>query len=497
MAVVVAIDAGTTSVRSIAFDEQSAEVASAQSEFPQYFPRPGWIEHDPAEIWEAVTRTLSELVVCLDGEAIAAIGIANQRETVVLWDRATGTPLYRAIVWQDRRTSQRCRDLEELGHGPRVQEVTGLVLDPYFSATKLEWLAQTLPIELDGDVAFGTIESWLIWNLTGGAHHVTDTTNASRTSLLDLRSLRWSEEMLDLFGIPESILPEVRPSTRRIGTTATNLPIPAGIPVSGAAGDQQASLFGHGCFAPGEAKSTFGTGSFVLTNAGATAPDPGEGLLATVGWTADGGATTYALEGSVLATGAAVQWLRDGLGIIGDAAELGDLAASVDSTDDVFFVPALAGLGSPWWDADARGTILGLTRGTQPAHIARAMVEAIALQTRDVIEAMASQGVNISSLRVDGGVAAMDLLLQIQADQLGVPVVRAATKETTALGAAYLAGLAEGVWSSTEEIAGLMRNDVIVEPQPNRVEPERLHVRWLEAVERARAWARASVPGSP
>ena len=489
MSVVVAIDSGTTGVRSIAFDEAGVPVASAYREFPQYFPQPGWVEHDADEIWDAVVTTLGELASGLD-QPIAAIGITDQRETVVVWDRQTSRPLHRAIVWQDRRTAARCDELTDAGHLDRVRATTGLVLDPYFSGTKLEWLISGRHITPDANTAFGTIDSWLVWKLTGGAEHVTDPTNASRTLLFDLGSLSWSDEMTDMLGIPKSILPEVRPSSGRFGVTTDGLPVPAGLPISGIAGDQQAALFGQACFAPGSAKNTYGTGSFILMNVGPTMPAPVEGLLTTVGWTLGDGSTVYALEGAVFVTGAAIQWLRDGLEMIDEAAEIGPLAESVDSSDDVFVVPAFTGLGSPWWDAGARGTIVGLTRGTTRAHLARATVESIALQCRDVIDAMASAGgVTVESLRVDGGASVMELLLQIQADQIGVPVYRSAVTETTALGAAYLAGIAEGVWSGTDEVAEAWRSDHVAHPTEDREPADRLHARWLEALSRSRDWA--------
>jgi len=489
MAVVVAIDAGTTGVRSIAFSDSGKPVGSSYREFPQYFPRPGWVEHDAGEIWDAVVITLSELVNSID-EPIAAIGITDQRETVVVWDKSTGEPLHRAIVWQDRRTADRCSELVDAGHLDLVRNTTGLVLDPYFSGSKLEWLIRNNHISVDANTAFGTVDSWLVWKLTGGTTHITDTTNASRTLLFDIGAMQWSNDMLELFGIPSSIMPEVLPSSGRFGTTAMNLPVPGGIPISGIAGDQQAALFGQACVTPGDAKNTYGTGSFILMNVGDDKPDPVEGLLTTVGWTLADGTTTYAMEGAVFVTGAAIQWLRDGLGIIEQAAEIGPLAASVESSDDVFFVPALTGLGSPWWDANARGAIVGLTRGTTRAHIARATVEAMALQSRDVIDAMASAGgVNVESLRVDGGASVMELLLQIQADQIGVPVHRSAIAETTALGSAYLAGIAEGMWSGTEEVSAAWQSDLSVEPAADRSSADALHSRWLQAVEHSRGWA--------
>ncbi len=489
MAVVVAIDAGTTGVRSIAFDDHGKPVASAYREFPQYFPQPGWVEHDANEIFEAVLTTLSQLAGEIDAP-IAAIGITDQRETVVMWDKVTSEPLYRAIVWQDRRTTAKCGELRDAGHLDMVREKTGLVLDPYFSASKLDWLIANRHVTVDDNTAFGTVDSWLVWKLSGGAAHVTDTTNASRTLLFDIAALDWSDELLDLFDVPKSILPEVRPSSGRFAVTTSGLPVAAGIGISGIAGDQHAALFGQACFAPGDAKNTYGTGSFILMNVGSEVPEPVDGLLTTVGWTLADGTTTYALEGAVFVTGAAIQWLRDGVGMISEAAEIGPLAASVNSSDDVFFVPAFAGLGSPWWDPNARGTIVGLTRGTTKAHLARATVESMALQTRDVIDGMVSAGgVTLESLRIDGGAGVMDLLLQIQADQIGVDVHRSAVTETTALGAAYLAGIGEGVWSGMEEVSAAWQSDFTATPKADRQDANALHARWLQAVEHSKGWA--------
>jgi glycerol kinase len=483
---ILAIDAGTTGVRTIAIDEAGRPAGWAYREFPQHFPRPGWVEHDPADIWDAVQATMAEVRAALDGP-VAAIGITNQRETVVVWDRRTGQPLHRALVWQDRRTAAVCESLAE--HLPEVRRRTGLVLDPYFSATKVAWLFGEGGVTLGPDVVVGTVDSWLLWQLTG--EHVTDTTNASRTSLFDIRELRWSEELCEVFGVPPGVLPEVRPSCGRFGTT-TLLDQPGGVPVSGVAGDQQAALFGQACVRPGMAKNTYGTGSFVLMNVGDTCPEPVEGLLTTVAWTLDGQpGATYALEGAVFVTGAAVQWLRDELQIIGDAAETEALAASIETTDGVYLVPGFTGLGSPWWDPYARGTIVGITRGTGRAHLARAALEAMAFQTRDVVEAMtAAAGRDVVALRVDGGASENGLLLQLQADQLGVPVQRPVVRETTALGAAYLAGLAEGVWSSLDEVADQWALDVEVEPVLDRSTADAFHAAWRRAVERSLDWAR-------
>jgi glycerol kinase len=504
MAVVIAIDAGTTGVRAIAFDHAGQVVGSAYQEFPQYFPQPGWVEHDAHEIWEAVQATLARLASTLD-QPVAAIGITDQRETVVVWDRRTGRAVTRAIVWQDRRTARRCDQLRDDGQLDLVRRTTGLVLDPYFSASKLEWLFTEGGIEPGPHLAFGTIDSWVLWNLTGGtaeagAVHATDVSNASRTLLFDIRTRQWSPELCDLFGVPASMLGEVMPSSGRFGTIGAGLAgLAPGTPVSGIAGDQQAALFGQACFEPGMTKNTYGTGSFVLMNVGEVCPEPVDGLLTTIAWTIPGAAlpggraepvTHYALEGAIFVTGAAVQWLRDGLGIIESAAEIEPLARSIPDTEGVIVVPALTGLGSPWWDPYARGTVAGITRGTGRAHLARAVVEAMAFQTRDVVEAMtAASGQSVRSLRVDGGASVMELLLQLQADQLGVPVSRPQVQETTALGAAYLAGLAEGFWTSCDDIAQNWVLDVEVEPGPDRAEADAAHARWLRGVERSRAWA--------
>ena len=491
MAIVIAIDAGTTGVRSFAVDESGTPLGFTYREFTQHFPRPGWVEHDAVEIWDAVQATLAELVADLD-HAVAAIGITDQRETVVAWDRRTGRPAHRAIVWQDRRTAARCDALDAAGHLDLVRRTTGLVLDPYFSGTKVEWLLAEGGVATDEHLAIGTIDSWLIWNLTGGAAFVTDTTNASRTMLCDIGALAWSDELCDLLHVPIAALPEIRPSSGRLGVTTADCPVGSGIPISGVAGDQQAALFGQACFEPGMTKNTYGTGSFVLMNVGATCPEPAEGLLTTVAWTLADGTTAYALEGSIFVTGAAVQWLRDGLSIIDAAPEVNELAASVDDTGGVYFVPALAGLGSPWWDPYARGTIVGITRGTGRAELARATLESMAFQSRDVLDAMtAAAGQQVPAVRVDGGAAASDLLLQMQADQLGIPVSRPRATETTALGAAFLAGLGEGVWSTLEDVAAAWHLDREFTPQQPSEVAEAAHAQWLRAVERSRGWAKA------
>ncbi len=485
----IAIDAGTTGVRSRAVFTGDAPVVAAYREFTQHYPQPGWVEHDAAEIWDAAVATITEVVERVGRDNVAAIGITNQRETVVAWNRSTGVPYGTAIVWQDRRTAGRCDELAAAGHLPLVRERTGLVLDPYFSGTKFEWLLRERGVPADDDLALGTIDSWLIWNLTGGEVHATDVTNASRTMLCDIRTRTWDPDLCELLGVPIGALPTIVPSSGRIGTTSPACGAPGGLPVSGVAGDQQAALFGQACVEPGMAKNTYGTGSFILLNVGETCPPPTEGMLTTIAWTLADGTTHYALEGAIFVTGAAIQWLRDGLHLIDDAAETGPLAASVDDTGGVYVVPAFAGLGSPWWDPYARGTIVGITRGTTRAHLARVVVEAMAYQTRDVVDAMvAASGTPIIDLRVDGGASVMDLLCQLQADQLGVRVQRPADQETTALGAAYLAGLAEGVWASTAEVGAQWSLDATFDPNPDRTVADALHVEWLRAVERSRNW---------
>lgn len=487
MAVVVSIDAGTTGVRSFALDENGEQVALSYKEFRQHYPRPGWVEHNAAEIWHTVQATLSELASVLD-QPVAAVGITNQRQTVVAWSRISSEPLCRAIVWQDLRTSERCDQLLESGRLDQIRKTTGLMISPYFSATKIEWLIKNGDVELSPDLAFGTIDSWLIWKLSGGSTHATDVTNASGTLLYDLNEGCWSQELCDLFGVPASTLPEIRPSSGRVAMTADTTALGPGVPISGVAGDQQAALFGQACLEPGMIKNTYGTGSFVLMNVGGTCPEPVEGLLTTVAWDLGSG-PIFALEGSVFVTGAAIQWLRDGLGVISDASEIGPLAQSANGTGGVFFVPAFAGLGSPWWDSHARGTIVGLTGGTGRAELALAVIEAMAFQTRDVVEAMTrAGGMPISEMRVDGGAAVMDLLLQIQADQLGVRVARPAITETTAQGAAMLAGLAEGIWTDTREISEAWRLDQAFNPRDNRSESDAMHQDWLRAVARSRNW---------
>jgi len=498
MPVVVAIDAGTTGVRALAVGLGGEILAVSYRELTQYFPAPGLVEHDAAEIWALVETTLTELTAHLraqwPGEAIAAIGITNQRETAIAWDRRTGRPLHRAIVWQDRRTARRCEDLEAAGHLTLVRSATGLVLDSYFSATKWEWMLTTGGVETSPDLALGTVDDWICWNLTGGVNngvHATDPSNASRTLCYDIAQGRWSEDLCSLFRIPVKALGAVLASSGRFGVVGGDVAGGAlkNVPLSGIGGDQQAALFGQCCFEPGMTKVTYGTGSFVLMNLGATCPAPCDGLLTTIAWKI-GDSTTYALEGAVFASGATIQWLRDGLGIISQASDTEALATSIPASDGVYFVPAFAGLGSPWWDPDARATIVGLTRGTGRAHLARAAVEAMAYQTRDVLDIMSSSsGRPVSLLRADGGAAAMDLLLQLQADQSQVRVIRPRTTEVTALGAAMLAGLAEGVWGSSDDLKSLSPAEATFEPVASQARVDGDHASWLRAIERSRGWA--------
>jgi glycerol kinase len=491
MPYVLALDQGTTSSRAIVFDESGAEVAIAQREFQQIFPRPGWVEHDPLEIWDsqlAVARQALQRAGLAAGD-LAALGITNQRETVVVWDRATGLPVANAIVWQDRRTAEVCDRLKREGHEPLFRERTGLVLDPYFSGTKLAWILDHVPgaREDSGRLAFGTVDSWLLWKLTGGALHATDVTNASRTLLWNLHSEDWDDELLRLLDVPREILPEVRSSSEVYGETLAEL-LGVPVPIAGVAGDQQAALFGQACLRPGMVKNTYGTGCFLLMNAGDRPVVSRHELLTTPAWRI-GGRTNYALEGSVFVAGAVVQWLRDGLGLIRSAGEIEALAASVPDSGGVVLVPAFTGLGAPHWDPYARGALLGITRGTTAGHLARAALEAIAFQVADVLDAMAADsGVPVAELRVDGGATVNDLLMQLQADVAGVPVVRPRIQETTALGAAYLAGLATGVWKDTGDIAERWQVERRFEPALDRDQAAARRARWNRAVERAKGW---------
>jgi glycerol kinase len=495
MKVVLALDQGTTSSRAIAFDRSGEVVVVAQQEFRQIFPQPGWVEHDAREIWESERDVAARAIAQAGLRAgdIAAIGITNQRETTVLWDRATGEPVANAIVWQDRRTAARCDALRQAGHDRLFQDRTGLVLDAYFSGTKLAWLLDNVPGARDrarlGQLAFGTIDTWLAWKLTAGEAHVTDSSNASRTLLFNIHTLDWDDELLALLDIPRAVLPVVVASSGTFGTTRCE-GLPVGIAIAGIAGDQQAALFGQACHRPGMAKNTYGTGCFLLMNTGEVPAPSRHRLLTTVAWRV-GAKAQYALEGSVFIAGAAVQWLRDGLGLIDRSDEVGPLAASVPDSGGVYFVPALSGLGSPYWDPRARGTIVGITRGTTRAHLARATLDAIAFQSAELLEAMTSDsGVALTELRVDGGATANDLLMQIQADLLGVPVVRPRMTETTALGAAYLAGLAVGFWKDEAEIASLWKRDRVFEPRVPREMARARLADWRRAVERSRDWAR-------
>jgi glycerol kinase len=482
---ILAIDQGTTGTTCIVFDEEGRIAGRGYREFEQHFPRPGWVEHDAAEIWDVTRRVATEAIVDagIQGADLRGIGITNQRETVVAWDPDTGEPIHRALVWQDRRTAQRCDELKRAGHEELVRERTGLVIDPYFSGTKIEWMLRN--IEGAERAAFGTIDSWLVFKLTG--RHLTDFSNASRTMLFDIRRLAWDDDLCGLLGVDPSRLPEPAPSSEVYGTTSA---FGGEVPVAGIAGDQQAALFGQACHEVGMAKNTYGTGSFVLLNTGGEAPEPSEGLLTTVAWGL-GDRTDYALEAAVFVTGAAVQWLRDGLGIIGEAAESESLAASLDGNDGVYFVPALTGLGSPHWDPYARGTIVGLTRGSGRAHLARAALEAIAYQTVDAVRAQeAAAGARLELLKADGGAVANSWLMQFQSDVLGAPVIVPEIAETTALGAAYLAGIATGLWSR-EGVAEMWREAARYEPRMGDGEREGLIDEWRRAVERARAWASA------
>jgi glycerol kinase len=489
---VLAIDAGTTGVTAVVVSPEGTIVAKGYQEFSQHFPRPGWVEHAPEEIWQATLEATREVLKSVEASELSAIGITNQRETVLLWDRETlGSPR-RAIVWQDRRTADICSRLRDEGHEQRVTEVTGLRLDPYFSGTKLMWLAEHEPhtwaLVEQGRYAVGTVDSYLIARMTRGVEHATDVSNASRTLLFDLAAGEWSEEMCSLFGVPADALPEVVPSWGEIAVSDAASFCGLSLPIAGIAGDQQSALFGQTCFDEGDSKCTYGTGSFILTNTGTSLERSDAGLLSTAAWRSPSGELTYALEGAIFVTGAAVQWLRDGLQIVGSAAETEAIAATVDSSDGVVFVPALTGLGAPHWDPHARGLIVGLTRGTTRAHIVRATLEAIAFEVRDVLSTLPSTP-DLSALRVDGGASANDLLCQIQADQVGVPVERPEIVETTALGAAFLAGLGTGVWDSTDALRETWSLERRFEPAADRETTDAAHRRWLAAVERSKGWA--------
>jgi glycerol kinase len=490
---ILALDQGTTSSRAILFDHQGGIVALAQREFAQIFPRSGWVEHDPQEIWSSQSAVIAEVLAKANAlpRDLAAIGIANQRETTILWDRKTGEPVANAIVWQDRRTADLCEQLKSAGHEPRISAITGLLLDPYFAGTKLTWLLNNIPGARKraerGELAFGTVDAWLVWKLSRGSEHLTDVTNASRTLLLNLDTGDWDDEMLALFDIPRACLPRIVSS--RLGKNDVRVEILGQeLPLGGIAGDQQAALFGQTCFTPGMAKNTYGTGCFLLMNTGAQRLASKNRLLTTIAWRDQ--ALTYALEGGVFVAGAVVQWLRDGLQLIRGSHEVESLAASVPDNGGVAFVPAFAGLGSPHWDPHARGTIVGLSRGTTSAHIARAALESIAFQSAELLHAMqADAGRPLIELRVDGGATANNLLMQFQADLLGVPVVRPRITETTALGAAYLAGLSAGFWKSQAELAKNWQVDRRFEPAMSRDEADARMRQWADAVARSRGWA--------
>jgi glycerol kinase len=491
---ILALDQGTTSSRAIVFDGDGRVRGQAQREFRQIFPEPGWVEHDPRDIWSTQFGTAQEAIAAagLRATDIAAIGITNQRETTVVWDRRTGQPIHNAIVWQDRRTAALCDRLRADGHEGLIRQKTGLLLDAYFSGTKIRWLLDTVPGARAraerGELAFGTIDTWLVWNLSSGALHITDAGNASRTLLYDIHAGAWDDELLRTMDVPKSLLPEVRSSSEIYGETASGL-FGARIPIAGIAGDQQAATFGQACLEPGMAKNTYGTGGFMLMNTGETPVASRNRLLTTVAWQLDG-RRTYALEGSVFVAGAVVQWLRDGLGIIRSSDEIEALAASVPDSGGVYMVPAFVGLGAPHWDAYARGTLHGLTRGSTRAHIARAALESIAFQSAELLHAMhADSGVSLQPLRVDGGGSRNDLMMQFQADILGLPAVRPKITETTSLGAAYLAGLAAGFWPGAEVLRDQWQVDRLFEPRMSADERDSRLALWRKAVERSKAWA--------
>jgi len=491
---ILALDQGTTSSRAILFDHAGSIVAVAQKEFPQIFPKPGWVEHNARDIWSTQVGVAAEVLskAHVGAADIAAIGITNQRETTVVWDRGTGEPICNAIVWQDRRTAGICDRLKARKLDRLIRRKTGLVIDAYFSATKVQWILQNVKGARSrakaGDLAFGTIDSWLVWNLTGGRVHITDVSNASRTMLLNIDSCEWDDELLDLFGVPRSMLPDVKSSSEVYGVTTL---LGGAVPIAGIAGDQQAALFGQACTKPGMAKNTYGTGCFMLMNTGTRRIASKNNLLTTVAWRV-GDRTEYALEGSIFIAGAVVQWLRDGLEFFRSAAEVEALAAGVEDSGGVYLVPAFAGLGAPHWDQYARGTIVGLTRGSTKAHIARAALDGIVLQVMDVLKAMeADAGIKLKELRVDGGASANDLLMQLQADLLNVPVIRPKVAETTALGAAYLAGLAVSFWKSQADIARQWQVDKRFKPAMKPAVRTRIAKGWERALSRARAWEEA------
>ena len=492
---ILSLDQGTTSSRAIVFDHTGRIVSSAQKEFTQHFPKAGWVEHDPNEIWSTQAGVAAEATVKagINGTGIAAIGITNQRETTIVWNRATGQPVYNAIVWQDRRTAEYCNHLRETEREDLIRERTGLVIDAYFSATKIQWILDNVTGAREaaeaGELAFGTVDTWLVWNLTRGGVHVTDVSNASRTLLFNIHTLDWDDTLLELFTIPRSMLPQVKQSSEVYGETKTTI-FASKVPIAGIAGDQQAALFGQMCTSPGMVKNTYGTGCFMLMNIGETCLQPSDNVLTTIAWKVNG-KVTYAFEGSIFIAGAVVQWLRDGLGIIRSSAEIEALARQVDTTEGVYFVPAFTGLGTPHWNPYATGMMVGLTRGTKAAHIARAALEAIAYQTMEVLKAMeASAGRPITELRVDGGATANNLLMQFQADVLQTKVIRPVTTESTALGAAYLAGLAVGYWKDTAEIERFWKAEKIFTPEMSPEQVDAGFKGWQKAIRTLLAWTR-------
>ena len=487
---VIAIDQGTTGSTVLVLDESLQVRGRGYQEFRQIYPQPGWVEHDPEDIWNSVTSALALALKDIDAKTVAAIGITNQRETSILWDKKTGKAAHNAIVWQDRRTAERCAELKAQGKEARVKELTGLTLDPYFSGTKVQWMLYSVPglagAARNGDIAFGTVDAYLLWRLTGGAVHATDVTNASRTLLFDIHKLAWSDELCELLGVPKAILPKVVPSSGETGVTKGVPGLPDGIAIAGLAGDQQAALFGQACFLPGDAKCTYGTGAFILMNTGDKPVASTAGLLTTVAWKLSSGELRYALEGSAFIAGAAVQWLRDGLGLFGFASEVEALAREVPDSGGVIVVPAFAGLGAPHWRPEARGSITGLTRGSTRAHIARATLEGIALQNVDILRAMErDSGRSLGTLKVDGGASANDLLMQFQSDVLGVEIARPELVESTALGAAFLAGLGTGVWTDQAQISKTWREAKRFTPTVNRGWVKEHLARWDAAVAKA------------
>jgi glycerol kinase len=488
MKYILAIDQGTTGSRAVVYDKNGKNVASAYQEFPQYFPKPGWVEHNPEEIWKSVNNSIQKVLKKVSAKSIAAIGITNQRETTVIWDRKTGKPIYNAIVWQCRRTADRCDMLKKKGLANFFKKRTGLPIDAYFSATKIEWILKNTKGAMTrakkGELCFGTTDSWILWKLTGGKTHATDYTNASRTMIFNIEKLKWDKEILKKFAIPESILPEVKKSSGIFGQTVKINRLPAGIPISGIAGDQQAALFGQMCFSPGTMKNTYGTGCFVLLNTGKKRPVSKYGLITTLAC-GPAGKPVYALEGAIFIAGSAIQWLRDGLKILDKASDSEKMARSVKDNAGVYFVPALVGLGAPYWDQNARGSIYGITRGTENNHIVRAALEAICYQTKDVLLAMQKDsGLKIKDLKIDGGAVANDFLCQFQADILGVSVIRPKVIETTSCGAAYLAGLAVKLWKNTNEIKKNWKKEKTFKPKMSKKDAATLYSNWLKAVKK-------------